>query len=413
MENESKVRKPTGTRYSDEVRERAVRMVFEHQHEYQTPGAAIRSIASKMGMSRETLRNWIVQAERDRGQRAGATTSELARLKELECENRELRTANEILRKASALFRTGGARPPIEAMIAFIDEHRDVYGIEPICRLLPIAPSTYYRHAGRRSDPEQWPARARRDAELKALIRAVWDENFGVYGVRKVWRQLLRDGVKLARCTVARLMKVMGLEGVRRGRRIKTTQRDDALPCPLDRVKRQFRADRPNALWVADFTYCWTWSGFVYVAFVTDVFARRIVGWRVSASMRTDFVLDALNQALHDRQPPPGLIHHSDHGSQYLSIRYTERLVDVGVEPSVGTVGDSYDNALAETINGLYKAEVVHRRSWRTLQDVELATLEWVHWYNRHRLLGPLGYVSPAEAEEAYNRNLVLSARAV
>ncbi|MFM0328018.1 IS3 family transposase [Caballeronia glebae] len=387
-------------------------MVFEHQHEYQTPGAAIRSIASKMGMSRETLRNWIVQAERDRGQRVGATTSELARLKELERENRELRTANEILRKASAYFAPGGARPPIEAMIAFIDEHRDVYGIEPICRLLPIAPSTYYRHAGRRSDPEQWPARARRDAELKALIRAVWDENFGVYGVRKVWRQLLRDGVKLARCTVARLMKVMGLEGVRRGRRIKTTQRDDALPCPLDRVKRQFRADRPNALWVADFTYCWTWSGFVYVAFVTDVFARRIVGWRVSASMRTDFVLDALNQALHDRQPPPGLIHHSDHGSQYLSIRYTERLVDVGVEPSVGTVGDSYDNALAETINGLYKAEVVHRRSWRTLQDVELATLEWVHWYNRHRLLGPLGYVSPAEAEEAYNRNLVLSARA-
>lgn len=180
-------------------------------------------------------------------------------------------------------------------MIAFIDEHRDVYGIEPICRLLPIAPSTYYRHAGRRSDPEQWPARARRDIKLKALIRAVWDENFGVYGVRKVWRQLLRDGVKVARCTVARLMKVMGLEGVRRGRRIKTTQRDDAVPCPLDRVKRQFRAERPNALWVADFTYCWTWSGFVYVAFVTDVFARRIVGWRVSALMKTDFVLDALN----------------------------------------------------------------------------------------------------------------------
>ncbi|WP_235025607.1 IS3 family transposase, partial [Caballeronia terrestris] len=411
MENESKARKPTGRRYSDEVRERAIRMVLEHQHEYETQGAAIRSIASKMGMSRETLRNWIIQAERDRGQRSGATSSELARLKELERENRELRTANEILRKASAYFAPGGARPPIEAMIAFIDEHRDVYGVEPICRLLPIAPSTYYWHAGRRSDPEQWPTRVRRDAELKALIRAVWDENFGVYGVRKVWRQLLRDGVKVARCTVARLMRMMGLEGVRRGRRIKTTQRDDAVPCPLDRVKRQFRADRPNALWVADFTYCWTWSGFVYVAFVTDVFARRIVGWRVSTSMRTDFVLDALNQALHDRQPPPGLIHHSDHGSQYLSIRYTERLVDAGVQPSAGSVGDSYDNALAETINGLYKAEVVHRRSWRTLQDVELATLEWVHWYNHHRLLGPLGYVSPAEAEEAYNRNLVLSAR--
>uniref|UniRef100_UPI003BEF4828 IS3 family transposase n=1 Tax=Burkholderia arboris TaxID=488730 RepID=UPI003BEF4828 len=387
-------------------------MVFEHQGEYDTQGAAIRSIAAKMGMSRETLRKWINQAERDRGQRAGATTAELARLKELERENRELRTANEILRKASAYFCTGGARPPIEAMIAFVDAHRDVYGVEPICRLLPIAPSTYYRHTRRRNDPEQWSARARRDAELRALIRAVWDTNFGVYGVRKVWRQLLRDGVKVARCTVARLMKVMGLEGVRRGRRIKTTQRDDAVPCPLDRVKRQFQAERPDALWVADFTYCWTWSGFVYVAFVTDVFARRIVGWRVSASMRTDFVLDALNQALHERRPPPGLIHHSDHGSQYLSIRYTERLVEAGVQPSAGSVGDSYDNALAETINGLYKAEVVHRRSWHTLQDVELATLEWVHWYNHHRLLGPLGHVSPAEAEEAYNRNLVLSVRA-
>ncbi|WP_198390060.1 IS3 family transposase [Burkholderia ubonensis] len=412
MENESKVRKSTGTRYSDEVQARAVRMVFEHQHEYGTQGAAIRSIAAKMGMSRETLRKWVNQAERDRGERPGATTAELARLRELEREVRELRTANEILRKASALFRTGGARPPIEAMTAFIDAHRDVYGVEPICRLLPIAPSTYHRHTKRRSDPEQWSARTRRDAELKALIRAVWDENFGVYGVRKVWRQLLRDGVKVARCTVARLMKAMGLEGVRRGRRIKTTQRDDAVPCPLDRVKRQFQADRPDALWVADFTYVWTWSGFVYVAFVTDVYARRIVGWRVSASMRPDFVLDALNQALHERRPAPGLIHHSDHGSQYLSIRYTERLVDAGVQPSAGSVGDSYDKALAETINGLYKAEVVHRRSWRTLQDVELATLEWVHWYNHNRLLGPLGYVSPAEAEEAYNRNLALPARA-
>ncbi|KWN80903.1 transposase [Burkholderia ubonensis] len=267
-----------------------------------------------------------------------------------------------------------------------------------------------YRRASRRSDPERWPARARRDAELKARIRQVWDENFGVYGARKVWRQLLRDGVRVARCTVERLMKAMGLQGVRRGRVIKTTQSNRATPCPLDKVNRQFQAERPNALWVADFTFVSTWTGFVYVAFVIDTFARRIVGWRVSASAHTDFVLDALNQALSARQPGSGLIHHSDRGSQYVSIRYTERLLEAGVEPSVGSVGDSYDNALAETINGLYKAEVIHRRSWRTLQAVELATLEWVHWYNR--LLGPLGYVSPAEAEDDYNRQQALLARA-
>ncbi|KWZ58739.1 transposase [Burkholderia ubonensis] len=297
-------------------------------------------------------------------------------------------------------------------MMGFIDAHRDVYGVESICRILPIAPSTYYRRASRRSDPERWPARARRDAELKARIRQVWDENFGVYGARKVWRQLLRDGVKVARCTVERLMKAMGLQGVRRGRVVKTTQSNRATPCPLDKVNRQFQAERPNALWVADFTFVSTWTGFVYVAFVIDTFARRIVGWRVSASAHTDFVLDALNQALCDRQPGSGLIHHSDRGSQYVSIRYTERLLDAGVEPSVGSVGDSYDNALAETINGLYKAEVIHRRSWRTLQAVELATLEWVHWYNHRRLLGPLGYVSPAEAEDDYNRQQALLARA-
>lgn len=245
---------------------------------------------------------------------------------------------------------------------------------------------------------------------MKARIRQVWDENFGVYGARKVWRQLLRDGVRVARCTVERLMKAMGLQGVRRGRVIKTTQSNRATPCPLDKVNRQFQAERPNALWVADFTFVSTWTGFVYVAFVIDTFARRIVGWRVSASAHTDFVLDALNQALSARQPGSGLIHHSDRGSQYVSIRYTERLLEAGVEPSVGSVGDSYDNALAETINGLYKAEVIHRRSWRTLQAVELATLEWVHWYNR--LLGPLGYVSPAEAEDDYNRQQALLARA-
>src|ERR1700730_15487738 len=290
-------------------------------------------------------------------------------------------------------------------MITFIDDHRATYGVEPICRVLPIAPSTYYTHTARRANADLLPPRVRRDAMLKEQIRRVWEEKFRVYGVRKVWRQLLREGVQVARCTVQRLMKQLGLQGVRRGKSIKTTVSDRATPCPLDRVNRQFKAERPNALWVSDFTYVSTWQGFVYVAFVIDVFARRIVGWRVSAPARTDFALDALEQALHERGPRPenGLIHHSDRGVQYVSIRYTDRLSEAGIEPSVGSVGDSYDNALAETINGLYKAEVIHRLGpWRNLQAVEMATLEWVDWFNHRRLLGPLGYVSPAEAEDAY-----------
>jgi putative transposase len=288
-------------------------------------------------------------------------------------------------------------------MTAFIDEHRDIYGVEPICRVLPIAPSTYYTHAERKTDPERRPNREWRDDALCAEIRRVFDENRQVYGVRKVWRQLLREGYRVARCTVERLMRRLGLAGVVRGRVVKTTVSDKATPCPLDQVNRQFKADRPNALWVSDFTYVSTWTGFVYVAFVIDVFARRIVGWKVSSSARTDFVLDALEQALHARRPTQGgLIHHSDRGVQYVSIRYTERLAEAGIEPSVGSVGDSYDNALAETINGLYKAEVIHRRSWRNLQDVELATLEWVDWFNHKRLLGPIGNIPPAEAEANY-----------
>ena len=250
-------------------------------------------------------------------------------------------------------------------MTAFIDEHRDVFGVEPICQLLPIAPSTYYTQAARRVDPDLRPNRAWRDDALCQEIRRVWDENKQVYGVRKVWKQLRREGHGTARCTVERLMRRLGLRGVIRGRMVKTTVSDKATPCPLDKVNRQFRAARPNALWVSDFTYVSTWQGFVYVAFVIDVFARRIVGWKVSSSARTDFVLDALEQALHARRPAgdEGLIHHSDRGVQYVSIRYSERLAEAGIEPSVGSVGDSYDNALAETINGLYKAEVIHRRS--------------------------------------------------
>ena len=290
-------------------------------------------------------------------------------------------------------------------MTAFIDEHRATYGVEPICRVLPIAPSTYYTLAARQAAPELQPDRWWRDEALCVEIRRVWDENRQVYGVRKVWKQLCREGYRVARCTVARLMKRLGLRGVVRGKVVKTTHGDKAAPCPRDQVNRQFRADRPNALWVSDFTYVSTWAGFVYVAFVIDVYARRIVGWKVSGSARTDFVLDALEQALHDRRPTQGgLIHHSDRGVQYVSIRYTERLAEAGIEPSVGSVGDSYDNALAETINGLYKAEVIHRRSWRTLQDVELATLAWVDWFNHKRLLGPIGDIPPAEAEANYHQ---------
>jgi len=290
-------------------------------------------------------------------------------------------------------------------MIAFIDDHRAAHGVEPICKLLPIAPSTYHAHAARRRDPARHCSRSRRDATLMPEISRVFEENFRVYGVRKVWRQLLREGHAVARCTVMRLMRSMGLQGVIRGKPVRTTISDKAAPCPLDHVNRQFKAPRPNALWVSDFTYVTTWTGFVYVAFVIDAYARRIVGWRASRTAHAGFVLDALEQALHDRRPMHrgGLVHHSDRGSQYVSIKYTERLAEAGVEPSVGSVGDSYDNALAETINGLYKAEVIHRCGpWRSFEAVEFATLEWVDWFNNRRLLEPIGNIPPAEAEEQY-----------
>ena len=290
-------------------------------------------------------------------------------------------------------------------MIGFIDDHRGVHGVEPICEVLPIAPSTYHTHAAQRADPARRSARARHDAALMPFIERVFDENFSVYGVRKVWRQLLREGHQVARCTVARLMKSLGLQGVIRGKPVRTTISDRATPCPLDHVNRQFMADRPNALWVSDFTYVSTWTGFVSVAFVIDTYARRIVGWRVSRTAHAGFVLDALEQALHERRPlhRGGLVHHSDRGSQYVSIRYTERLAEAGIEPSVGSVGDSYDNALAETINGLYKAEVIHRRApWKSFDAVEFATLEWVDWFNHRRLMEPIGNIPPAEAEDRY-----------
>ena len=315
--------KKTTNKFSAEVRERAVRMVRDHQGDHASQWAAIASIASKIGCTAESLRRWLRQAERD---------------------------------------------------------------------------------AGTRRDPAKGSARARRDAVLREKIRRVFDDNFQVYGVRKVWRQLLREGESVARCTVERLMRAMGLQGVVRGKPVRTTVSDKAAPCPQDKVNRQFQAPRPNALWVSDFTYVATWAGFVYVAFVIDTFARRIVGWRASRTAHAGFVLDALEQALCERRPlRGGLVHHSDRGVQYVSIKYTERLKDAGVEPSVGSVGDSYDNALAETINGLYKAEVIWRRGpWRNFEAVEFATLEWVDWFNNKRLLEPIGNIPPAEAEARY-----------
>jgi len=301
-------------------------------------------------------------------------------------------------------------------MYGLVDEHRDAHGVEPICHVLQIAPSAYRRHAARRRDQALYSRRAQRDDALMPKIEQVWNANLQVYGADKVWKQMNREGAEVARCTVERLMRRLGLRGVKRGKVVRTTVSDNKAPCPLDKVNRQFKADRPNQLWVSDFTYVSTWQGWLYVAFVVDVFARRIVGWRVSSSMTTDFVLDALEQALYARQPErdSSLVHHSDRGSQYVSIRYSERLAEAGVEPSVGSRGDSYDNALAETINGLYKAEMIHRRApWKTKEAVELATLEWVAWFNNHRLLEPIGYIPPAEAEANYYRHLASQATEV
>jgi putative transposase len=295
-------------------------------------------------------------------------------------------------------------------MVTFIDQHREAYGVEPICAVLPIAPSTYFRHKGHQRTPNTRSARVHRDDDLRVAIRRIWDANHEVYGSRKVWKQLCREGHDVARCTVERLMRAMGLRGASRGRAWKiTTQSEPAIDRPTDLVARQFTATRPNQLWVADFTYVATWRGFVYVAFVIDVFARRIVGWRVASSLATDFVLDALEQAIYERcgAGTGDLIHHSDRGTQYVSMRYTARLADADIAPSVGSRGDSYDNALAESVIGLFKTEVIQRKGpWRHLEAVEFATLDWVDWFNTRRLLEPIGYVPPAEYEARYDEQL-------
>jgi transposase InsO family protein len=290
-------------------------------------------------------------------------------------------------------------------VMGFIDAHRKDLGIEPICHELAIAPSSYHTHAARLADANKRSARARRDDALRAQIERVHAASFGLYGSRKIWHQMRREGIKVAKCTVERLMRTMGLAGIRRGKKTITTVSNPKAPCPLDKVNRAFKVSRPNALWVVDFTYVHTWAGFVYVAFVIDAFARRIVGWKVSTSATAGFVLDALEQAIHARRPSAedGLIHHSDRGVQYLAMNYTQRLAEADLVPSVGSVGDSYDNALAETINGLYKAEVIwRRRSWPNASSVEMATLQWVDWFNNHRLFGSIGHIPPAEAEANY-----------
>ncbi|MDT7531898.1 IS3 family transposase [Sphingobium sp. SA2] len=395
----------TTNKFSPEVRERAVRMVVEQRAEYGSEWEVMKSIAAKIGCSLETLRRWCREEASRRAGPAALAADDRERLRLLEREVKELRRANEILRKASAYFCDGGARPPREMMMAFIDVHREDLGIEPICRELAIAPSSYHEHAARSADPGRRPARAQRDDEIREQIKRVHEASFGLYGARKVWHQMRREGIMVAKCTVERLMRAMGLAGVRRGKKTITTISNPKAPCPLDKVNRAFRVSRPNALWVVDFTYVHTWAGFVYVAFVIDAFARRIVGWKVSTSATASFVLDALEQAIHARRPDPddGLIHHSDRGVQYLAMNYTQRLAEAKLVPSVGSVGDSYDNALAETINGLYKAEVIWRqRSWPSVSAVEMATLRWVDWYNNHRLFGPIGHIPPAEAEDNY-----------
>jgi putative transposase len=299
-------------------------------------------------------------------------------------------------------------------MISFIDTHRAVYGVESICKVIPIAPSTYYEEKARLNCPRRAPLRVQRDMVLKNEIQRVWEENFCVYGARKVWHQLKREGFIIARCTVERLMGVLGIQGVVRGRKVRTTIADRNAERPLDLVNRDFSATKPNRLWVADFTYVATWKGFVYVAFVIDVFSRMIVGWRVSTQMNAELTLDALEQAIVARSDTNDLIHHSDRGSQYLSIKYTEKLAQAGISPSVGSVGDSYDNALAETINGLFKAEVIWRKGpWRTVESVEFAVLEWVAWFNNKRIMEPLGNIPPKEFEQLYYERIDAPAKKV
>ncbi|MFV2178327.1 IS3 family transposase [Actinomadura sp. LOL_016] len=394
--------------YPPELRERAVRMVAEVRPNYPNEWSAMRAVAAKLGVKTpETVRTWVRKAEIDAGQRPGVTTAEAEEIKRLKAENAELRRANEILKAASGFLR-GRARPAVATFVAFIEQFKRVFGVEPICRVLSrhgmkIATSTYYAARNRRPSP-----RAVRDEELKQQISRVHADNYGVYGVRKVWRQLHREGIVVARCTVARLMRDLGLEGARHGKKIRTTQQDDGHQRAADLLERDFSATRPNQRWVADFTYVMTWAGVVYVAFVTDVYSRAVVGWSAATSKRARLVLDALDMGLWRRDRAgtpagPGLVHHSDAGSQYTSFAFTARLMEAGLDASIGTVGDALDNALMESQIGLFKTELIKpQRPWKGLADVELATAEWVDWFNHQRLHSAIGDIPPAEHEANY-----------
>ncbi|QIO08592.1 IS3 family transposase [Acinetobacter lanii] len=394
----------TKPKYTPEIRERAVQLLIESEKDYPSTWAAITAIAPKIGCTPETLRSWHQKYLNQQNPIKVQQLSDQERIKQLERENKELQRANEILRKAAGFFRPGGARPPTQIMVDFIHNNKELYGVEAICRILPIAPSTYYRTLDLADNPEHRAKRDLHDLHHAEQIKRIWKESSGRYGVRKVWQKLKREGYIIARCTVARLMQKLGIQGVWRGKNKQTTRSRDDQKRADDLVKRNFSADQPDQLWVADFTYIQTNSGWVYTAFIIDVFSRAIVGWKVSTRMNTDMVLDALEQALHDRGMPKNVIHHSDRGVQYLSIRYTNRLEAANLRASVGTTGDSYDNALAETMNGLYKTEVIEylKADWQGLADVQLATLNWVDWFNKERVHSALGYVSPFDFEVIY-----------
>ncbi|MFE6872856.1 IS3 family transposase [Kitasatospora sp. NPDC057692] len=388
---------PAPRKYPDELRERAVR-------EVRSTGRPVAHVARDLGIHKEALRSWVRQAEADAGERDDRlTSSELEELKQLRKENAELRRANEILKAASVFFCPGDRPSPDEAE-QVIDHLRDGFGVDPVCRVLELSPSTYF---ARKQRPKS--ARRLRDEELISLVTAVWEDSGRTYGARRITRALVRAGHAVARCTVERLMREVGIEGVIRGQRRRTTVPEPAAPRPPDLVNRRFTAERPNQLWLADLTYIRTWSGWVYVAFVLDAYSRRIVGWQAATHMRTDLPLDALEMALWRQRikKDASLIHHSDRGSQYVSIRYTERLAEVGAAASVGSVADSYDNAMAEALNGTFKAELIeHQGPWRDFDEVERAVFQWVAWYNGERLHSALGYMPPDEYEQAYRTRL-------
>ncbi|MCD1144992.1 IS3 family transposase [Kocuria sp. LUK] len=403
-------------KYPDELRERATRMAVEARRDPATKAGALARIGQQLGINPETLRNWVRQAEVDEGYRPGTTTDDAQRMAELEREVRELRRANAILRSASGFLR-GGARPPTQQVVAYIDAHKDEFGVEPICRGLQdagvqIAPSTYY--AAKTRPPS---ARSISDATTTEVIQKVHADNYGVYGVSKVHAELRRQGHRTARCTVHRLMRAAGLRGITRAKGPRTTVAGTGPETRPDLVERAFTADAPDRLWVADITYCRTFAGWVYAAFVIDVFSRRVVGWQLSTSLRTDLALDALEMGLwtraHQGHDTSGVIHHSDKGVQYVAVRYTQRLAEAGAVASVGSTSDSYDNALAEAFNSLFKAELIrHKGPWKSIDDLEIAVAEYVDWFNHRRLHGEIRLVPPAEFEDAYYRHHTVPATA-